>query len=247
MVITGKFNLIIGCMWSGKSSELIARYNRYSLGNKKCIMVKYKFDKRYHDTNIVTHNGISVVGIACEYLYEIDHIVMDYDVVCIDEIQFYKDADIFCDKWVNSNIIVEASGLNGTSNRTPFDIISKILPQVDNITYLKAVCKKNGSDAIYSYRLSDEKGDIVIGGSDKYDAVDRTIYMETFMLNDIVLKFKKFVEIYHNNLGSTFTPEDEEKYLNEFYDNLKDIETNEYPKINFKKIIDKKLNLKYLN
>jgi thymidine kinase len=169
-------------MFSGKSTELIRRYNRYTLGNKKCIMIKYKNDCRYDPLMIVTHDNIKIKAIVCEFLYEADQIIKEYDVICIDEVQFYKDAHIFCDKWANQGQIVEACGLNGTFNRTEFPIISQLIPLADNITFLKAICKETGNEAVFSQLNTDSTGlnketNELIGGSDKYSASDR----ETFI------------------------------------------------------------------
>lgn len=176
---TGSFSLILGCMFSGKTSELINRYNRFSIGGKSCIMIKYLHDNRYSVEQTVTHDGIHVVAERCEYLYQMDHKVEQYDAIFIDEVQFYKDGHIFCDKWANEGKTVVACGLNGTSNRKPFDIISKLLPLVDNLTYLKAICRNNGEDATFSKRVVEETGDFVIGGADKYTAVDRTHFFNS--------------------------------------------------------------------
>lgn len=192
---TGKLNLILGCMWSGKTSELISRYNRYVLGGKKCIMIKYKKDTRYSTENkVVTHDGITIECISCKYLYQIDNEIANYDVICVDEIQFFQDGYIFCDKWANDGKLVEACGLNGTSSRTTFDVVSKILPQVDNIKFCKAICKNTGKPAIYSGRISNDVGDIVIGGDDKYVAWDRKSYMDAHKEKDLENKFNDFVK-----------------------------------------------------
>lgn len=177
----GKINLIIGPMFSEKTSQLIRRYKRYTIGGKKCLMVKYKGDTRYDNQMVVTHDNNKVEAVLCEYLCEVDELVNDYDVICVDEVQFYKDADILCDKWACQGKIIEACGLNGTFNRTPFDIISKLVPLVDSITYLTAICKETGGDAIFSKLIiNDNTGTTeIIGGSDKYISVDRKTYFES--------------------------------------------------------------------
>lgn len=216
MLYRGKINLILGPMFSGKTSTLISRYNRYTIGGKKCLMVKYKHDTRYDNKSIVTHDNIKLDAIVCEYLYEIDHLVKNYDVICIDEIQFYKDAHIFCDKWANNNLIIEACGLNGTFERKPFDIISKLLPLVENITYLTAICRETGNEATYSYRKTSETQEEVIGGSDKYSAVDRQTYFKNNR-DYIYSQFRDFINLY----SQTNKIEIEENKINEFIDYLK--------------------------
>jgi thymidine kinase len=192
---TGKIHLIIGPMYSGKTTELIRQYNRYSIAGKKCIMVKYRNDQRYNPKMVVTHDNIKVDALTCLYLYEVDKLVQGYDVICIDEIQFYKDGDIFCDKWANQGKIVIACGLNGSYQRTPFPIISNLLPLVENITYSKSVCRETGNDAIYS-KLNNipKNGNLeVIGGLEKYKAADRKTY---FMNNPDCGKLIEFIRIY---------------------------------------------------
>ena len=192
----GQINLILGCMFAYKTSELIRRYNRYSIGGKKCIMIKYKNDVRYDSEMVVTHDNIRVNAIVCEFLFEADKIVASYDVICIDEVQFYKDAHIFCDKWANDGKIIEVCGLNGTFERKPFKIISRLIPLAENITFLTAICKETGNDAIYSQLNTDttginEKTSELIGGSDKYSASDRQTYFKNNK-SDHLQKFLKF-------------------------------------------------------
>ena len=201
----GQINLILGCMFSGKTSELVRRYNRHTIGGRKCLMIKYKKDTRYDDEAVVTHDKIKIKAFVCEYLYEADHLVNQYDVICVDELQFYKDADIICDKWANNGKIIEACGLNGTFNRTPFPVISNIIPLAENITFLKAVCKETGKDAVYSHINIDvhDSSTEIIGGDEKYDAVDR----KTFFKNKQSVskeQLEKFLSLYLNSKNISF-------------------------------------------
>jgi len=170
--------LILGPMFSAKTTELIRQYNRHSLGNKKCIMIKYTGDDRYDNNHVVTHDGIKVNAIKCKLLEEVDNKVNDYDVICIDEIQFYADGDVYCDKWANNNKTVYACGLSGTFKRTEFPVISKLIPKVEKIKFLRAVCKENGREAAFTKLDMDNVGDKIeiIGGAEKYRAVDRIEY-----------------------------------------------------------------------
>jgi thymidine kinase len=203
----GELNLIIGCMFSGKTSLLINRYNRYTIGNKKCLMVKFQRDTRYDSYHVTTHDGISINSVKCEYLYEIDDIIYKYNVVCIDEIQFYLDAHIMCDKWANEGVIVNACGLSGDFNRNPFAVISKLIPLADDIVFTKAVCRLNGNNAVYSKLNNNEPRDNYtqeqIGGAEKYNAVDRETYFGVF--NNTFDLYKKFAEFYVNTIDNTTT------------------------------------------
>lgn len=198
----GTFNLILGSMWSGKTSELVRRYKRHSIGGRNCLMIKYKNDVRYDNEMVVTHDKIKVHAFVCEYLYEVDHIIVDYDVICVDEIQFYKDAHIFADKWANMGKIVEASGLNGNFNRQEFPIISKLVPLAENISFLKAVCKETGEDATISninVVINDNTTEI-IGGSELYNAVDRKTYYKNKDFYNFNL-IKEYMTIYAHSIN----------------------------------------------
>jgi thymidine kinase len=115
-------------------------------------------------------------------LAEANDFIQDYDVVCIDEIQFYEDASLFCDLWANSGKIIEVCGLNGDYRRKPFEQISRLIPISDNITFVTAVCRDTGNDAAFTMRLSDEKEQEVIGSTDKYQAVSRGRYLRSMDL-----------------------------------------------------------------
>ena len=62
---------------------------------------------------ILTHDNNSYNAVKCFKLSDIEQNILKYDVICIDEIQFYEDANIYCDKWANNDKIVEVCGLNG--------------------------------------------------------------------------------------------------------------------------------------
>jgi len=204
LTYSGSINLILGCMWSGKTSELVRRYKRHTIGGNKCLMIKYKNDTRYDNNMIVTHDGIKIEAFVCEYLYEADNKIKDYDVICVDEVQFYKDAHIFIDKWANQGKTIEACGLNGNFNRQEFPIISKLIPLAENISFYKAVCIETKKDATFTKINTEvDKGVVeVIGGSEKYSATDRETYFNNKEFDSVELKFE-FLQIFAASKGIT--------------------------------------------
>ena len=172
----GRINLICGPMYSGKTSELYRRYKRYKLAGKKCILVKYENDKRYNDTKIVTHDNLEYEAINCLNLIEIEDYVLQYEVICIDEIQFYSDAAKCCDEWANKGHIIEVCGLNGDYNREPFEQISLLIPKLENITFLTAIDEKSGDEASFTKRIIKSNKKELIGGKETYIACSRDTY-----------------------------------------------------------------------
>jgi thymidine kinase len=167
-------------MFSGKSTILLTRYRRYQIAGKRCLLVKYAKDKRYDSSEemLVTHDQLSYKATSCHQLEDIKSLVKNYDVICIDEIQFYPDASYYCDLWANEGKIVEVCGLNGDYRRQPFAQISLLIPLAEHISFVTAVCKDTGDEAPFSARLSNESEQEVIGSTDKYQAVSRARYFQ---------------------------------------------------------------------
>jgi thymidine kinase len=223
-IFNGSLNLIIGPMYSGKTSTLITRYNRHKIAKRKCIMIKYKNDTRYDDKMLVTHNGIKVQAIPCEELADVDLIVKKYDVVCVDEVQFYKDAHIFCDKWANEGLIVEACGLNGTFERKPFKTVSLLIPKCNNLTYITAICRETSREGVYSKRNTNETKLEIIGGTDIYSATDR----ETYFKGN-----KNWLKLNFIDYAFIFCKKRDIKITDELLNKIKNLQVNN--DINFKK------------
>ena len=182
MEYCGKIEMIIGPMYSGKTTELLRRSRRYFYSGKKCLLIKHSDDTRYDDNNnIVTHDTVKCPAIKTDLLSNIETI-RDFntvDVICIDEIQFYPDATEMCDKWANMGKIIIAAGLISNFMREPFEQVSNLLAKADDITHLKAVCTNTGLDAPFTRRISKEKQIKVIGGCEKYIAASRKAYFNT--------------------------------------------------------------------
>jgi thymidine kinase len=100
-------------------------------------------------------------------LFDLDeNILHKNDVILINEGQFFEDLVEFCVYWSeehNKNIIV--CGLDGDFQRKPFENISRLIPLVDTITKLTALCKvcNDGTPALFSHRITQETDRLVIG------------------------------------------------------------------------------------
>ena len=60
----GKIELIIGPMYSMKTTELIKRLDRYKIQQKKVLPVKYSGDNRYSVTCMASHSGIMMESVS---------------------------------------------------------------------------------------------------------------------------------------------------------------------------------------
>jgi thymidine kinase len=195
----GYIILYLGSMFSSKTSALYEELIKHYYGGHKSLIIKKKNDNRYSNNGVIfTHdkkyisdnkikkinditvykiqNNIDVYSFECNYLYEANEKIKNFDVILIDEIQFFEDAYIYCDKWANDKKIVICSGLNSTFKRSSFDTISKLIPRVECIINRHSVCRETGNTASFSERLNENNEEISIGGSESYKPVDRITY-----------------------------------------------------------------------
>lgn len=172
--------IICGCMFSGKTTELININNKLSSIHKKVLNIKSSLDNRYFIDNISTHNMSKIECITLNKLKDVpSNFYKDNDYIIIDECQFFDDLYEFVMKAIdkdNKNIIL--IGLNGDSNRNNFGELYKLYPHADDIKLLKAYCSvcNNGEEAIYSKKITKNESIIDIGEKDKYIPVCRKCY-----------------------------------------------------------------------
>lgn len=170
----GHIELIIGPMFSGKTTELLRRIRRYSVTQRRCLVVKHRKDTRYSDTECATHDRHVHVAIPCELLGDLEQEFAAYDVIGIDEGQFFADIVTMADKLATAGKIVIVAALDGTFQRKPFGSVLELIPVAEQVDKLHAVCQLCFRDAAFTRRLGDEQQMVeLIGGADLYAAVCR--------------------------------------------------------------------------
>jgi len=173
----GEIQLIFGPMFSGKSTELIRRLKRYQVAQYRVLIVKYAKDVRYDEAGIATHCGQTLPAVSATRLDDLPQ-YQHYDVIGIDEGQFFSDVVDWCELAANQGKIVLVAALDGTFQRKAFSEILSLVPLAESVTKLSAVCMNCFKDAAFSKRTSTADGEKVevIGGADKYMAVCRACY-----------------------------------------------------------------------
>ena len=159
----GKITLLLGPMFSGKSSILLSEIDKASIAKIPCCIVRPKTDTR----EFFTHSKMN--SRECDN-YNVDDLndvpCEKYEVVCIDEGQFFKSLNKTLE-WASQGKRVFISALNGDRHQKEWKITQEMIPLVDEIVFLKAVCSKCGSyEASFSYKLHDTSiSQVDIGGS----------------------------------------------------------------------------------
>ena len=211
----GRIELILGPMFSGKSTRLIEIIRKYTYKAKKTIMIKFFADKRYSNkSEVVTHDLIKYDSIDCKNLKDSFEILKKYDVIGVDEGQFFPDLVEVCEELAALKKIVIIAALNGDFRMEPFPVITRIISKADKIKLLKAYCFNCHKDAKFSLRIVQSNETVLIGAGEAYKPACRechkyfSIVREKGNLN--------INEIIKNSKNNEKTPEKEkEKDLQE--------------------------------
>jgi len=172
-MLRGEFTMITGCMFAGKTEELIRLVHRAKIARKNVMVFKSVLDKRYSDDNVVSHNRNDVVAIPVATPADIEkRLTPEVEIIAIDEIQFFGDEIInHVEKWLNEdNKKVIAAGLNQDSKGKPFGPMPELLALADDIIKINAICIKCGAIANKSQRIVRSDTQIMVGSTDKYEA-----------------------------------------------------------------------------
>ena len=170
--------IIIGNMFSGKTSELIRRLKRYKILGKKIVVINSAKDTRCEEEVLHTHDGVKFECIKVGHISEciLSNEFCDSDVVAIDETQFFTNIRDFVGMCLFLKKTVLLAGLDGNYKQEKFGEILDCIPIADSVTKLSALCMdcKDGTAGPFTKRkLCSSKELELIGGDDMYKAVCR--------------------------------------------------------------------------
>ena len=174
----GWIEVICGSMFSGKTEELIRRLKRAKIANQKIQIFKPSIDSR-SDEYIESHDKKKIKSITVKTSYDVFEIGKDFDVIGIDEIQFF-DNDIIsvCNSLANNGVRVIAAGLDMDYLGNPFGPMPNLMAIAEYVTKVHAICSETGNIANYSYRKKKEDSIILIGEEDEYKALSRELFFK---------------------------------------------------------------------
>lgn len=168
--------LIIGSMFSGKTTELQRLIHREQCIGRRVLVINHSFDKERAD-DMTTHAGVSMKCVSLTNLGEFD--VSDYDTIAINEGQFFADLEPVVLRLLNAhrkNVIISA--LDSDFTTKPFANVMLLVPHANKLMKLHALCVTcaNGTPALYSYRKTGQTDTIAVGGADMYMPLCRRCY-----------------------------------------------------------------------
>jgi len=174
----GWIEVICGPMFSGKTEELIRRLIRAQIAKQKVAIFKPSSDNRYEENYIVSHNQRRIKSIQVKNTDTIMNFGKKADVFGIDEAQFFDHSIVeVCRSLADDGKRVVVAGLEKDYLAKSFGPMPELLVNAEYITKVNAICMECGDPANFSHRISLEKKQVVIGETDKYEALCRRCYI----------------------------------------------------------------------
>lgn len=191
----GKLELVLGTMFSGKTSYILSKIAFFADLGFKILYINIEFDNRSDDT-FSTHNPFlnskeytkkgniekNVTMIKTKELKDISY--QDYDIILIDEAHFFLDLVEYVKILLENKKYVIIGSLIADFKGNKFGQVIDLIPICDEVHRLQAYCAKCAESkkcrvAIYSKRVSQCNETVEIGGSEKYIPVCRSHYFDT--------------------------------------------------------------------
>lgn len=171
--------IVLGPMFSGKSSYALSYIRKQMAIGRNVVAVKPSIDTRYSTQDeIVTHNNDRVPCVLWDPSIDLtpNRFVLQADCVVVEEAQFFRGLSFFCEYLLQLGIHVVLVGLDGDTHRKPFREILDCIPWANKVTKLCAFCSvcNDGTEAPYTQYKSNtyqNGSQIDVGGPEKYQTV----------------------------------------------------------------------------
>lgn len=170
-------SIIMGNMFSGKTSELIRRLKRLKIINKKILVINSAKDTRSSDEVLKTHDNVKF---NCHKVYDLFDIIdttdfYDAEIIAIDESQFFPRLKKFIELCIYHKKDIIIAGLDADSSQRKFGELLDCIPLACEVTKLSALCMycNDGTPGPFTKRTVEDTRIELIGGSDMYIAVCR--------------------------------------------------------------------------
>ncbi|MGC8596029.1 MAG: thymidine kinase [Candidatus Kryptoniota bacterium] len=175
---TGWIEVICGCMFSGKTEELIRRLRRAEIARQRVAIFKPAIDNRYSDDHIVSHSDAKLKSVVVSSATEIPELASEAQVVGIDEGQFFgmELVDV-CEKLASEGKRVIVAGLDQDYRGKPFEPIPQLLAVAEYITKTLAICMVCGNPADRTQRKTGSGERFLVGAKDIYEARCRRCFV----------------------------------------------------------------------
>lgn len=173
----GWIEVICGSMFCGKTEELLRRLRRAKIANLKVKAFKAKIDNRYSKDKIVSHDKNTIDSIPLSYSSDLFDLGNQYDVVGIDEAQFFDDEIVkVCNDLANNGVRVIVAGLDMDFQGNPFGPMPALMATAEYVTKVHAICTRTGGLANHSFRTSENNSIVLLGEKESYEPLSRAAF-----------------------------------------------------------------------
>ncbi len=165
--------IIMGNMFSGKTTELVRRLKRYEVIGKRILVINSSKDTRCLEHVLRTHDNTKFDCIKTGDLNELNY--QDFDIIAIDEAQFFIGLKVFVEKVLKRGKTVLLTGLDGDYKQRKIGEIIDCIPLADKVFKLSAMCMEcmDGTHGPFTKRIVNSTETELIGGKEMYRAVCR--------------------------------------------------------------------------
>lgn len=177
---SGRIEVICGCMYSGKTEELIRRMRQVGIARQPSRVFTPSLDTRYGISRVASHIGSSLDAQPIDSITQIPPLLDDEQVVAIDELHFLNDPPeqivALCQELADRGLRVLVAGLDQDYRADPFPAMAALAAVAEQVDKLYAICVRCGAYATRSQRLINgapapaDAPTIVVGGLDLYEA-----------------------------------------------------------------------------
>lgn len=186
----GCIEMNIGPMFSGKTLLLATQLRKRLIAKEKVLCIKYIGDTRYTKgekvVNFDNYEVLSTKTIVAGKLSDVeDSEAIKYDVIGVDEGQFFPDVAEQCEHWANMGIDVYVAALSTTYKRDAWVSVNTLVNKAEHINKLLAICYHCHKDAAFTYKVKEDPDEDEkdydpkkIGGKDDYHPVCRKCYFK---------------------------------------------------------------------
>ena len=168
----GWIEVIVGCMFSGKSEELIRRLRRAQIAKQRVQIFKPTIDTRFSAQDIVSHSEMRIESapVATSRML-LEKVERDTEVVGIDEGQFFdQNLPAACNTLADRGKRVIVAGLDQDFLGRPFEPMPQLLAIAEYITKTLAICVVCGDPANHTQRLVASSDRVLVGATGIYEA-----------------------------------------------------------------------------
>jgi len=168
---TGWIEVVTGCMFSGKTEELIRRLVRARYAKQDVLIFKPALDTRYSEEEIVSHSKMRLRARCVEKADDIWKFGRGTRVIGIDEAQFFGvDVVRIAESLANEGSRVIVAGLDQDFLGEPFEPMPSLMAVAEYVTKQHAICMQCGNPANRSQRLVNRAERVLVGETEAYEA-----------------------------------------------------------------------------